>query len=55
VGDYTEALKLALEAARLITAANKQPGWCLSSINDTEGHGVIVQMFRNALENWENF
>jgi hypothetical protein len=54
VGGYGEALKLAMETARVITASNNQPGWCLSSINDTEGHAVIVQMFRQTLENWEN-
>jgi hypothetical protein len=54
VGHYSEALKLAMGAARIITASNSQPGWCLSSINDTEGHAVIVQMFRQTLENWEN-
>ena len=54
VGDYREALKLAMEAARIVTASNNQPGWCLSSINDTEGHAVIVQMFRQTLENWED-
>ena len=53
VGSYGEALKLAMEAARIITSSNAQPGWCLSSINDTEGHAVIVQMFRQTLENWE--
>ena len=51
--NYGEALELAMASARIITASNDQPGWCLSSINDTEGHAVIVQMFRNALEKWE--
>jgi hypothetical protein len=53
IGHYGEALELAMASARIITASNDQPGWCLSSINDTEGHAVIVQMFRNALEKWE--
>jgi hypothetical protein len=44
---------IGMAAARSIAASNDQPGWCLSSINDTEGHAVIVQMFRNALEKWE--
>ena len=53
VRHYGHALELAMAAARSIAASNDQPGWCLSSINDTEGHAVIVQMFRTALEKWE--
>jgi hypothetical protein len=53
VGDYFSAKQLALEAAHVIMGANGQPGWCLSSINDIDGHAAIVRLFRKALENWE--
>jgi hypothetical protein len=53
VGDYFSAKQLALETANIIMAANNQPGWCLSSINDIDGHAAIVRLFRAALENWE--
>ena len=53
VGDYFSAKQLALEAAHIIMATNDQAGWCLSSINDTDGHPAVVQLFKKTLENWE--
>ena len=53
VGDYFTAKQLALEAAHIIMAANGKPGWCLSSINDIDGHAVVLRLFRKALKNWE--
>jgi len=53
VGDYFSAKQLALETANIITAANNQPGWFLSGINDFQGHSAIVRLFRQTLENWK--
>ena len=41
--------ELAISAERHVKAANRSPHRHLPFVNDTEGHAVIVAMFKRAL------